>query len=178
MPGPRNSNKKGQKGSQKAKRTALRILPQNVQLAASIIHNGPKSESKELIDAPTVSYHDSLAENALDDTHSAHEDANTDALQTSVLGESQIMPIPLPKALPEPTTSTPLAAPFITNPGTGPRVQDTVAYLSSFFAPPPAYHDPLSAYLAQPQVPEWLTTLLPYELALVGTPVLLPCYLY
>ncbi|KAG6821729.1 hypothetical protein H0H92_001177, partial [Tricholoma furcatifolium] len=71
-------------------------------------------------------------------------------------------------ALPEPKETHPPMPqiPFIHDPGNGPRVRDTRAFLSSFFAQPPALDDPMSAEFAQEEVLEMLMTILPEELAL------------
>ncbi|KAJ7088538.1 hypothetical protein C8R43DRAFT_1115216 [Mycena crocata] len=58
--------------------------------------------------------------------------------------------------------------PFIHDPGNGPRVRDTRAFLtSSFFAQPPALDDPLRAEFAQDEVLQMLCTVLPEETALI-----------
>ncbi|KAG6877275.1 hypothetical protein C0993_008923 [Termitomyces sp. T159_Od127] len=58
-------------------------------------------------------------------------------------------------------------APFIHDPGNGPRVRDVRTFLSSkFFAQPPALNDPLCAEFAQKEVLEMLMTVLPEEVAL------------
>ncbi|KAG6890219.1 hypothetical protein C0995_010230 [Termitomyces sp. Mi166 len=59
-------------------------------------------------------------------------------------------------------------APFIHDPGNGPRVRDVHAFLSSrFFAQSPALDDPLCAEFAQKEVLEMLRTVLPEEVALI-----------
>ncbi|KAF9444957.1 hypothetical protein P691DRAFT_711070 [Macrolepiota fuliginosa MF-IS2] len=58
--------------------------------------------------------------------------------------------------------------PFIYDPGNGPRVRDTRAFLSSkFFSQPPAWDVPLCAEFAQDEVLEMIRTVLPEELALI-----------
>ncbi|KIL65687.1 hypothetical protein M378DRAFT_161661 [Amanita muscaria Koide BX008] len=58
--------------------------------------------------------------------------------------------------------------PFIYDPGTGPRVRDPRAFLSSaYFAEKPAMHVPLCAEFAQPEILEMLRTILPEETALI-----------
>ncbi|KAF8626043.1 hypothetical protein AX15_005132 [Amanita polypyramis BW_CC] len=58
--------------------------------------------------------------------------------------------------------------PYIHDPGNGPRVRDTHAFLSSsYFAQKPAMHIPLCAEFAQPEILEMLRTILPEETALV-----------
>ncbi|KAH6911935.1 hypothetical protein BKA70DRAFT_1265951 [Coprinopsis sp. MPI-PUGE-AT-0042] len=55
---------------------------------------------------------------------------------------------------------------FIHDPGNGPRVRDTEAFLSSrFFAQPPALDDPMCAEFAQEEVLQMLMTVLPHETA-------------
>jgi hypothetical protein len=58
--------------------------------------------------------------------------------------------------------------PYIHDPGNGPRVRDTRAFLSSYFAQPPALDDPLCAEFAQQEVLQMLSTVLPEETALVS----------
>lgn len=58
-------------------------------------------------------------------------------------------------------------APFIHDPGNGPRVRDTQAFLTSFFAQKPAFHDPMCAEFAQEEVLQMLKTVLPDETATV-----------
>ncbi|KAJ7179584.1 hypothetical protein C8R46DRAFT_1074163 [Mycena filopes] len=57
--------------------------------------------------------------------------------------------------------------PFIHDPGNGHRVRDTRAFLSSFFAQPPALDDPLCAEFSQEEVLQMLCTVLPEETALI-----------
>ncbi|KAJ6542712.1 hypothetical protein B0H19DRAFT_1222017 [Mycena capillaripes] len=57
--------------------------------------------------------------------------------------------------------------PFIHDPGNGHRVRDTRAFLSSFFAQPPALDDPLCAEFSQDEVLQMLCTVLPEETALI-----------
>ncbi|KAF5375404.1 hypothetical protein D9615_007991 [Tricholomella constricta] len=57
--------------------------------------------------------------------------------------------------------------PFIHDPGNGPRVRDTRAFLGSFFAQPPALSIPLCAEFAQEEVLQMLMTVLPEETALI-----------
>ncbi|CAK5271001.1 unnamed protein product [Mycena citricolor] len=57
--------------------------------------------------------------------------------------------------------------PFIHDPGNGHRVRDTRAFLTSFFAQPPAWDDPLCAEFAQDEILEMLCTVLPEETALI-----------
>jgi hypothetical protein len=58
--------------------------------------------------------------------------------------------------------------PYIHDPGNGPRVRDTRAFLSSYFAQPPSLDDPLCAEFAQQEVLQMLFTVLPEETALVS----------
>lgn len=60
-----------------------------------------------------------------------------------------------------------IAAPNIYDPGNGPRVRDTRAFLPSFFAQPPALDDPLCAEFAQEEILQMLCTVLPEETAIV-----------
>ncbi|KAJ7778538.1 hypothetical protein B0H16DRAFT_890130 [Mycena metata] len=60
-----------------------------------------------------------------------------------------------------------LDKPFIYDPGNGHRVRDTRAFLSSFFAQPPALDDPLCAEFSQEEVLQMLCTVLPEEMALI-----------
>ncbi|TDL26977.1 hypothetical protein BD410DRAFT_783093 [Rickenella mellea] len=55
--------------------------------------------------------------------------------------------------------------PFIEDPGNGPRVKDTRAFLRSFFALPPSLDDPTCAYFARDGVLAALLELLPEEIA-------------
>ncbi|PFH47449.1 hypothetical protein AMATHDRAFT_152048 [Amanita thiersii Skay4041] len=58
--------------------------------------------------------------------------------------------------------------PYIYDPGNGPRVRDTKAFLaSSYFAQKPALHIPLCAEFAQPEILQMLLTVLPEETALI-----------
>ncbi|KAF8890676.1 hypothetical protein BD779DRAFT_1416443, partial [Infundibulicybe gibba] len=58
--------------------------------------------------------------------------------------------------------------PYIHDPGNGPRVRDTRAFLSSsYFAQPPAWEDPLCAEFAQEEVLQMLCTVLPEETAMI-----------
>ena len=61
-----------------------------------------------------------------------------------------------------------LQTPYIHDPGNGPRVRNTRAFLSSFFAQPPSLEDPLCAEFAQEEVLQMLSTVLPEEMALVN----------
>lgn len=65
-------------------------------------------------------------------------------------------------------TPSALQNPFIVNPGNGPRVKNASAYLSSFFAPPISYDDPMCAYFAGSNVLGSLQSVLPEEVALVS----------
>src|SRR3984957_14648698 len=56
---------------------------------------------------------------------------------------------------------------YIYDPGNGPRVRDTRAFLSYYFAHPPSLDDPLCAEFAQEEVLQMLMTVLPQETALV-----------
>lgn len=60
-----------------------------------------------------------------------------------------------------------IATPNIYDPGNGPRVRDTRAFLSSFFAQPPALDDELCAEFAQEEILQMLCTVLPAESAMV-----------
>lgn len=60
-----------------------------------------------------------------------------------------------------------LKQPFIHDPGNGPRVRIAKEFISSFFAQPPAFDDPLCAEFAQEEVLQMLCTVLPEETALV-----------
>ncbi|KAJ4498724.1 hypothetical protein C8R41DRAFT_123689 [Lentinula lateritia] len=61
-----------------------------------------------------------------------------------------------------------LQEPYIYDPGNGPRVRDTRAFLASrYFSQPPALDDPLCAEFAQEEVLQMLQTVLPEELALI-----------
>lgn len=60
-----------------------------------------------------------------------------------------------------------IAAPNIYDPGNGPRVRDTRAFLSSFFSQPPAWDDALCAEFAQDEILQMLCTVLPEEIAIV-----------
>ncbi|THV02658.1 hypothetical protein K435DRAFT_749049 [Dendrothele bispora CBS 962.96] len=58
--------------------------------------------------------------------------------------------------------------PYIHDPGNGPRVRDTRAFLASgYFAQAPALNDPLCAEFAQEEVLQMLETVLPDELAMI-----------
>ncbi|KAK7443571.1 hypothetical protein VKT23_015744 [Stygiomarasmius scandens] len=58
--------------------------------------------------------------------------------------------------------------PYIHDPGNGPRVRDTRAFLASaYFAQAPALDDPLCAEFAQEEVLQMLQTVLPDEMALI-----------
>ncbi|KIK68121.1 hypothetical protein GYMLUDRAFT_36954 [Collybiopsis luxurians FD-317 M1] len=61
-----------------------------------------------------------------------------------------------------------LQEPYIHNPGNGPRVRNTRAFLASrYFSQPPALDNPLCAEFAQDEVLQMLRTILPEELALI-----------
>ncbi|KAJ3985873.1 hypothetical protein F5890DRAFT_1572633 [Lentinula detonsa] len=61
-----------------------------------------------------------------------------------------------------------LQEPYIHDPGNGPRVRNTRAFLKSrYFSQPPALDDPLCAEFAQEEVLQMLKTVLPEELALI-----------
>ena len=64
-----------------------------------------------------------------------------------------------------------IATPNIYDPGNGPRVRDARAFLSSFFAQPPALDDELCAEFAQEEVLQMLCTVLPAESATVSTSI-------
>ncbi|KAJ7584845.1 hypothetical protein C8J56DRAFT_789123 [Mycena floridula] len=57
--------------------------------------------------------------------------------------------------------------PFIYDPGNGPRVRDTGAFLDSFFAQPPAVNDAVCAEFAQQEILQMLKTVLPEETAMI-----------
>jgi hypothetical protein len=59
--------------------------------------------------------------------------------------------------------------PYIYDPGNGPRVKDTRAFLSSYFAQPVLLSDPLCAEFAKDEILQMLLTVLPEEIALVRT---------
>ncbi|KAG5638954.1 hypothetical protein H0H81_008454 [Sphagnurus paluster] len=62
----------------------------------------------------------------------------------------------------------PPQVPFIHDPGNGPRVRDTRAFIESkFFSQPPALDIPLCAEFAQGEVLQMLMTVLPEETALI-----------
>src|ERR1700730_4557155 len=63
---------------------------------------------------------------------------------------------------------------YIHDPGNGPRVRDTRAFLSSYFAHPPSLDDPLCAEFAQEEVLQMLMTVLPKDIALVRNPFSFP----
>lgn len=62
-----------------------------------------------------------------------------------------------------------IAAPNIYDPGNGPRVRDPRAFLSSFFALPPALDDELCAEFSQEEILQMLCTVLPEDYAIVRT---------
>jgi hypothetical protein len=64
-----------------------------------------------------------------------------------------------------------LQKPFIHDPGNGHRVRDMRAFLSSFFAQPPALDDPLCAEFSQDEVLQMICTVLPEETALVRSSI-------
>ncbi|KAI0063345.1 hypothetical protein BV25DRAFT_419235 [Artomyces pyxidatus] len=59
-----------------------------------------------------------------------------------------------------------LQNPIIFDAGSGPRVRDARAFISSYFAQRPCMSDPLCAEFAQPEVLQMLRTVLPEETAL------------
>jgi hypothetical protein len=63
---------------------------------------------------------------------------------------------------------------YIHDPGNGPRVRDTRAFLSSYFAQPPSLDEPLCAEFAQEEVLQMLMTVLPEETALVRNGLIFP----
>lgn len=80
--------------------------------------------------------------------------------------EAQTKVTPLCEAFPRPDITLP-QEPFIYDPGNGPRVRSTGAFLASFFAQKPALHDPMCAEFAQEEVLQMLKTVLPDETATV-----------
>jgi len=64
-----------------------------------------------------------------------------------------------------PNSAAETLTPYIHDPGNGPRVKDTRAFLGSYFAQPVSLYDPLCAEFAQEEVLEMLRTVLPNETA-------------
>ncbi|OBZ74911.1 hypothetical protein A0H81_05322 [Grifola frondosa] len=60
-----------------------------------------------------------------------------------------------------------LQTPFIEDPGNGPRVRNTRAFLASSFAAPPSLDDPMCAEFAQEEVLQMLCSVLPEETAMI-----------
>jgi hypothetical protein len=59
--------------------------------------------------------------------------------------------------------------PFIHDPGNGPRVRDVKMFMKSSFAQPVAQEDELCLEFGQREVLEMLMTILPEDIALVGS---------
>ncbi|KZT05292.1 uncharacterized protein LAESUDRAFT_656177 [Laetiporus sulphureus 93-53] len=166
MPGPRNMKKKKQVESKKAKRN--KPLPDKPTL---------ETDACDVRSHPPASHH----------SHHASETSVPDTISNQV-SELQIWSQP-PSDSPDDHVrrTTPYTydmtyedahldadippiftkKPFIHDPGNGPRVRDTRAFLASTFASPPSLEDPLCAEFAQDEMLEMLSLILPEETALV-----------
>ncbi|KAG5730273.1 hypothetical protein E4T56_gene10594 [Termitomyces sp. T112] len=99
---------------------------------------------------------------------STHETVTMVECSTRIQVENSQESKPRPKQKAASASSLMPKAPFIHDPGNGPRVRDVRAFLSSrFFAQQPALNDPLCAEFAQKEVLEMLKTVLPEEVALI-----------
>ncbi|KAF9463331.1 hypothetical protein BDZ94DRAFT_1259104 [Collybia nuda] len=138
MPGPSNIKRKGKGHKKKNPRPSL--------------------ESQITLQRST-SYESSTSQSPPSSTPPADHDAILPDLHAITLEEEETN---------HPTEPFVPPFPFIHDPGNGPRVRDTRAFLSSkFFAQPPAFDIPLCAEFAQEEILEMLCTILPEETALI-----------
>jgi hypothetical protein len=150
MPGPCNLKKKRGNQAKKDKREKLRRAQRSSESATSSSPHGDKPEPVQWHDPDLETTPPSCRPTSL----SPLEFSNANFERTT------------PNSSPDIPEGTPYV--YIHDPGNGPRVRDTRAFLSSFFAHPPAIHDPLCAEFAQEEVLQMLVTILPEETALVG----------
>ncbi|KAI0920448.1 hypothetical protein AcV5_010177 [Taiwanofungus camphoratus] len=141
MPGPRNAKKKKQAKAGKARRSqgGRQSLDNPVRSSKSLVTPSPPTTP------PPAQPVTPMQVCILHDTYDSSLDDSDDDLDS--------VPLALTKT------------PFIHDPGNGPRVRDTRAFLSSSFAAPPSLDDPLCAEFAQEEVLQMLCSVLPEETA-------------
>ncbi|CCM00978.1 uncharacterized protein FIBRA_03026 [Fibroporia radiculosa] len=161
MPGPRNIKKKKQVQAKKTRRTEtsgkapeleaspapqLDALPVPSQIDSSQPAAHPPVIPDRLYAHET---HDRIY------VHDPHDDSSSESDTCGTDDDREVIPLAL------------LTEPFIHDPGSGPRVRDTRAFLASSFAAPASLDDPLCAEFAQDEMLEMLSTILPEETALI-----------
>ncbi|KAF8970604.1 hypothetical protein BDZ97DRAFT_1901973 [Flammula alnicola] len=155
MPGPSNNKRKGKSRGKNPKRQSGN-LPR------------PLQTQTQYLAVPSNDQHQ-LSSN---DASSEPSSASTPSLKTPSPVTFDFSPhrkelSSLDDDIPRTVEEVMLQEPFIHDPGNGPRVRDARAFMSSFFAKPPAMDDPLSAEFAQEEVLQMLCTILPEETALI-----------
>lgn len=161
MPGPSNS-KKQRKSRSKPQRLLKESKPRTPSLKDGNDTSAPSSPSPQQVVTPPLAAADFAANGtaftpltvfeALDDCSDPIRDV------PSIRHDHEH----------EERQAIALKQPYIYDPGNGPRVRDTRAFLtSSYFAQQPALDDPLCAEFAQEEVLQMLMTVLPDDLALV-----------
>ncbi|PPQ66861.1 hypothetical protein CVT24_008569 [Panaeolus cyanescens] len=186
MPGPANSKKKAKAQNKKSKQKTTNAytqtkeaLPQHSQPTPCLTRNETApDQGKKLLaekdDIQTSSGHDEpvLHDTSIPVTYPTplvqQIEANIPFEVRSTISIPTGSPlIPPIKGLTKAVEKALFEEPFIQDPGNGPRVRDTKAFMRSFFAQPPAWDDPLCAEFAQEEIFQMLRTVLPEDMALV-----------
>ena len=185
MPGPRNQRKKKQPQAKKEKKA-----PETITQSASPLPPSQPALSDSSPPAPIGATQPSPPSETYDEERSASlsppplsESYGTPLhiQQLEASAESYVHTPPVyaqPVLDPSYTAHEPtippslLKIPFIHDPGDGPRIKDTRAFIASSLAAPPSVDDPLCAEFADEAVPQMLYTVLPEETALVRNAVL------
>ncbi|KAH8114894.1 hypothetical protein DFH11DRAFT_1508075 [Phellopilus nigrolimitatus] len=180
MPGPCNSKKKKkqQNGKEKgrAKRTVLKEVERNVPTDRDTL---VPAEEPQLKDTDSETRNDA-SKDSFDDVHVEWEGktrlSTINSREHAQHAEHQEPQHQQPQHVTStsqpvqsivPSAPSLLQNPFITDPGNGPRVKDTAAFLSSFFCPPPALDDAACAAFAREEVLTVLEAVLPREVCLI-----------
>ncbi|KAJ4478132.1 hypothetical protein J3R30DRAFT_3479680 [Lentinula aciculospora] len=181
MPGPSNGRKKLKSGGKtQKKKFIVNVASQtaqydnldaslgatHTQFTASASSSPPESlPSPSCVQNVTQIYHATLDHDRQPQIHQAESPIRDIDLYSS---EYVQKPSYSPSTGIELNSSILLQEPYIHDPGTGPRVRNTRAFLASrYFSQPPALDDPLCAEFAQEEVLQMLKTVLPEELALI-----------
>ncbi|KAJ3818803.1 hypothetical protein F5880DRAFT_1490764 [Lentinula raphanica] len=167
MPGPSNGKKKRKSGgkTQQKKKFIVNFTPQSPQ--KFIITNALLDSNTQY----TVSAPDSPPSSSCIDNSSQAYDTTLqyDHQDPPIYSIHQYLPEHVEDyRIPNDPHNILLHEPYIHDPGNGPRVRDTRAFLASrYFSQPPALDNPLCAEFAQEEVLQMLKTVLPEELALI-----------
>ncbi len=162
MPGPSNSKKK-RKTHSKSQKSAK----------ANKLHTPPRKDGNDTSSPSSPSPHQAITPPLAIATSAANGTAFTTITVVEVFDDcSDYSTQDVPSIRHDHDHVEPqaiaLKQPYIYDPGNGPRVRDTRAFLtSSYFAQQPALDDPLCAEFAQEEVLQMLMTVLPEDLALV-----------